>query len=139
PLKTQAEADSIREKVKAQAFYSGLLFKDSSNLSLMMVTVDADKFNSLNRGAMIDKIYEKAESYNKYFKNLRYSGLPYIRDVIATSVKAELKIMIGLAALVTALILFFFFRSLTVVLACLLVVFIGVIWSFGTIGLLDYK
>ena len=138
-LKTQSEVDSIKERILSQRFYSGLLFTDSSDLSLMMVTVDAEKFNGLNRGAMIHNIYEKAESYGKYFENLRYSGLPYIRDVVANSVKAELKITIGLAALVTALILFFFFRSVVVVLACLLVVFIGVIWSFGTMGILEYR
>ena len=41
--------------------------------------------------------------------------------------------------LVTAIILFMFFKSYKPVLISILVVAIGVIWSFGTLGVLDYE
>jgi predicted RND superfamily exporter protein len=46
---------------------------------------------------------------------------------------------VGLAVLVTAILLFLFFKSFRVTMISLLVVVIGVIWSIGTIGLFDYK
>lgn len=136
---TQAEVDSIKDIVLNQVFYKDLIYKDNNRLSLMMVTVNAKRFNSLDRGSMIDDIYEKTQEYESQFPHLRYSGLPYIRDVVANSVKSELKVMIALAGLVLAVILYLFYRSIVVVIACLFVVFIGVIWSFGTIGLLDFR
>ncbi len=136
---TQAQVDSVRDVVMNQVFYKDIIYKEDGQLSLMLITVNAEKFNGLDRGTMIKDIYEKSKEYEKTLPNLRYSGLPYIRDVVANSVKGELKIMIGLAGIVTALILFLFYRSIVVVIACLVVVFIGVIWSFGTVGMLDYR
>lgn len=137
-VENQTQMDSIKEVILAQRFYEDMLYKKSSNLSLMMVTVNAEKFNSLSRGKMITEIYSKTKEYQDYFPSLRYSGLPYIRDVVAETVKKEITITLGLAAFVTALIIFFFYRSIIVVLTCLVVVGVGVIWSFGFIGMFDF-
>lgn len=136
---SQSEMDSIKKVILAQRFYEDLLYKKSSNLSLMMVTVNAEKFNSLSRGKMISEIYAKTQEYENFFPNLRYSGLPYIRDVVAETVKKEITVTLGLAAMVTALIIFFFYRSIIVVITCLVVVGVGVVWSFGFIGMFDFK
>ncbi len=136
---TQEQVDSVKDVVMNQVFYKDIIYKKGGKLSLMLVTVNAKKFNGLDRGTMIKDIYEKTQEYESKLPDLRYSGLPYIRDVVANSVKDELKVMIALAGIVTALILFLFYRSIIVVIACLIVVFIGVIWSFGTVGMLDYR
>lgn len=46
---------------------------------------------------------------------------------------------VGLAALITAILLFMFFKSFRVMSISLLVVIIGVIWSLGTLSLFDFK
>jgi predicted RND superfamily exporter protein len=58
---------------------------------------------------------------------------------MTNKVKGEIGYFIGAAMFVTALLLFLFFRNLAVVGVCMAVVFIGVIWSLGTIALLDYR
>src|SRR5690606_35925765 len=57
----------------------------------------------------------------------------------AEMIKRELGMFVGLAALVMAVLLFLLFKSVRAVLVSLLVVIVGVIWSLGSISLLDYK
>ncbi len=136
--KNQQEVDSIRKKVLSMPFYADLLYKTKGNISLMMITVNAEKFNSLDRGTLIYDIQDSVAKYSENLGKIRYSGLPFIREVIAKKIQAELGVFVGLALLVTAIILYLFFRSFRVVAACLLVVGIGVIFTLGTAGILNY-
>src|SRR5690606_31585584 len=70
---------------------------------------------------------------------MHYSGLPLIRTMMASKVQSEMKMFLILSFFLTALILAGFFRSLTAVLASMLVVATGVIWSLGTITLFGFK
>ena len=115
---SQAQVDTIKSKIYNLPFYKDLLFKDSSNLSLMMITVNAEKFNSLDRGRMIFDIKDTTALYQENFPELRYSGLPYIREVVAFKIKKELGMFVGLATGVMAFLLFLFFRSIKIVLVC---------------------
>ncbi len=137
--KNQEEVDLIRERTKQLPFYNDLLYNDSTDASVMMAFVNAAKFNSANRGDIMERIINRADLFSEGHMPLAYSGLPHIRSLTAAQVKVELSKFVTLAAIVTALILFFFFRSLRVVVFCLLVVGIGVIWSVGTIEILDYR
>ena len=56
-----------------------------------------------------------------------------------TIVKSELTLFVLLALFVTSALLFLFFRSFKVVIISLVVVIVGVIWSMGIIGFLDYE
>lgn len=136
---TQEEVDRIRDKVFSLPFYKGLLYNDSTYASVMMVFVNAEKFNSEDRGDVMERFFEVTRPFEEAHMPLHYSGLPHIRTYTSEQVKSELGKFVFLAALVTALILFLFFRSARVVFFCLLVVGIGVIWSLGTISLLDYR
>jgi predicted RND superfamily exporter protein len=136
---SQEEIDQIRSNLQALPFYNGLLYNDSTHATVMMVFVNAEKFNSGARGDVLDRLFKISDVFSEKHMELRYSGLPHIRSYTAQQVKSELGKFVGLAALVTALILYLFFRSLRVVVFCLLVVGIGVIWSVGTIELLDYR
>jgi len=65
--------------------------------------------------------------------------MPYIRTMNAQNIIDEIGLFVGLALGVTALIFFFFFRSIRATAITLLVVSIGVIWAFGFIGLFRYE
>jgi predicted RND superfamily exporter protein len=114
------------------------LYKTEGNISLMMITVNAEKFNSLDRGTLIYDIQDSVAKYSENLGKIRYSGLPFIREVIAKKIQSELGVFVGLALLITAIILYLFFRSFRVVAACLLVVGIGVVFTLGTAGILNY-
>lgn len=136
---SQAEVDSIVRKVRSLPFYEGLLYNDTSGTSLMMVFVNAERFNSERRGDMVDLIDERVSRFERDHFEVRRSGLPYIRTVVTELTKRELRMFVGLMVLVVALLLWLFFRSGRVVFVSITVVAVGVIWAMGSIGLLGYR
>lgn len=136
---SQQEVDSIRNRIESLPFYEGLLYNSDTHAFLMMVFVDAAKFNSKDRGDVIVNITDVAGNFSDDHLEVHYSGLPYIRTIISERVKAEMGKFVLLAALVAASLLYLFFRSFKVVIVCLTVVAIAVVWSIGTISLFDYR
>lgn len=136
---TQQEMDSLRARIHGLPFYSGLLYNDSTDASLMMVFVNAKKFNSEARGDMIKQVLARGREFEKTGLEVHYSGLPYIRVMGMDLVKGEMPWFLGLSLLVSAALLLLFFRSWRVMWICMGVVAIAVVWSFGTIALLDYR
>jgi predicted RND superfamily exporter protein len=65
--------------------------------------------------------------------------MPYIRTLNAQTIIGEISIFIGASLLVTSLLFFFFFRSFRATLISMIIVIIGVMWSFGFLGLLNYE
>lgn len=138
-ISSQGAVDSIIARARSLPFYKGLLYNDDSGVSLMMVFVNADKFNSKERGDMIDQIVAVVDDFTGGEIKVQKSGLPYIRFITTNRIDSELKMFVGATILVTALLLLFFFRSWKVMLFCMLVVSIAVVWALGTIALFDYK
>jgi predicted RND superfamily exporter protein len=135
----QAEVDSIVDKVRSLPFYRSLLYNDTSGTSLMMVFVNAERFNSERRGDMVDLIDQRVSQFEREHFEVRRSGLPYIRTVVTELTKRELRMFVGLMVLVVALLLQLFFRSWRVVFVSITVVAVGVVWAMGSIGLLGYR
>lgn len=71
--------------------------------------------------------------------DLRVSGMPYIRTLNANSITGEISLFIGASLLITSLIFFFFFRSFRATLISILIVVIGVMWTFGLLGLFHFE
>ncbi|WP_321294872.1 MMPL family transporter [Marinifilum fragile] len=139
-VKTQAELDSLAAIAESLPFYYGSLINKESNTYLMGITVNAKIINSKAREPMVAKVREITDAFTeKYGLNMKYSGLPYIRVVTAQMIKGEMNMFIYLSLLVTAVILFMFFRSFKVVFFCMLVVGLSVIWAVGSMVLFDYK
>lgn len=136
---SQLELDSLHERITSLPFYDGLLYKSKSEATLMMVFVNAQLFNSENRGNAVEQIVEKTNSFTNHTRIDTYvSGLPFIRTQMTTKVKAELKFFTLLSLLVSAVLLFIFFRSIRAVLVCMIIIGIGVVVSMGTIAMFDY-
>lgn len=137
---SEAEVDSLRKVIRSLPFYEDLLYNDSTKASLMMLFVNRDKFNSEERVEVVDDVERiTAEFSDATGVQVHLSGLPYIRTVQTAKIKSELGLFVGLAALVTALLMYMFFRSFRVMFISLIVVIIGVIWSLGWISLFDFK
>ncbi|MBD2699350.1 MMPL family transporter [Spirosoma sp. BT702] len=142
PLTTQAGVDSLHERIGQLPFYRGLVTDSTGRTHLMAITFESKLVNTKNRIAVVRKVEAVADSFGRQHKLLdntvHMSGMPYIRTEFSAKVSKEMTLFMGLAFLVTALILFYFFRSLTVVLTALAVVGIGVIWATGYIKLFGY-
>jgi len=138
--KTQGELDSLTHIITKLPFYDGVLFNQKTHSTLMAITFEKKELNTKNRLAIVDSIKTLMNGFsNKYKVAVHYSGMPYIRTAIAQKISHEMVLFLCLALLVTFLILFMFFRSILPVVFSMLVVIVGVIWSFGTIVLLGYK
>ena len=136
---SQAEVDAVRARVRDLPFYRDLLYNDSTGTSLMMVFVNPERFNSEQRGDMVDRIAERVDEFARGRFTVHRSGLPFIRTVVTERTKSELRMFVGLMMLTVAILLLLFFKSWRVMLVCLLVVIVGVVWAVGSIGLLGYK
>ncbi len=134
-----ATVDSVHKVILSLPFYRDIVYKESTDLHLMMLFINKEVFNSKNRGTLIDDIHDIALSYENQFSSFHFSGLPFIRSVTMNKVKAELRLFVLLALIVTSILLFLFFRSFKVVLISVIVVVIGVVWSFGIIGIFNYE
>lgn len=136
---SQQELDSSLTIIRSLPFYQDLLYNKESGASLMMVFTYAPLFNSKYRDQAIVEIERLLTKFDEQHMKPYVSGLPFIRSVVAGKIKKELGLFVGLAVLVTSLLLFLFFRSLRVVSFSMLVVITGVIWSMGVIGICDYQ
>jgi predicted RND superfamily exporter protein len=137
---TQLQLDSLKTAIFKLPFYNGFLFNKESHATLMAITFDKNKLNTKTRLSIVDSIKVRTDVFEKKYKQtLHYSGLPYIRTNIARKIASEMVLFLGLAFLVTLIILSIFFRSFYPVIFSLLIIVIGVIWSFGTIYLMGYK
>jgi len=137
---SQQELDSIKNTVMALPFYEGLIYNKETGATLMAITFIKKDLNSKRRIDIVNSIKADAEVFaDKYHLKMHYSGMPYIRTAIMQKVSNEMGLFLILAVVVMAVILWAFFRSATSVLFSILVVAMGVVWSLGTIELLDYK
>lgn len=137
---SDAEMDSLKNKIQSMPFYSGLLFNKETNATLMAITFDPKILNSVNRNPILKEIEAKADAFAKSTGiEVHKSGLPYIRTATSKLVSNEFVLFLGLSILVSALILLIFFRSFYAVFFPILVVIMGVIWSIGTLVLFGYE
>ncbi|MDG1571052.1 MMPL family transporter [Robiginitalea sp. M366] len=122
-------------------FYDKLLYNRDSGTLQTVAYLDKDIVNTPVRK---DFILKDLQTLVQDFQEetglkVHVSGMPYIRTMNAQNIIDEIGIFIGAALLVTSLIFFFFFRSFRATFISICVVVIGVMWAFGTLGLLRYE
>ena len=109
---TQAELDSIKAVIQNLPFYRSFIYNDSTHATLMAITFDNKQLNTRNRLDIVDAIKKEADLFGeKSHTEVHYSGMPYIRTVVSRKIKDEMTLFMVLAFVVTAIILFVFFRS----------------------------
>ncbi len=136
----QAQLDSLRDVFLSLPFYRGLLYNAETHTYLMAVRIDKRVLNSAGRVGVVSAIQGAADQLGqRHHTEVHFSGLPLIRTEIAEKIAREMKLFLAVSLLLTAFILYGFFRSLTAVALSMIVVAIGVVWSVATIVLLGYK
>ncbi|KFF20249.1 efflux RND transporter permease subunit [Flavobacterium hydatis] len=122
-------------------FYEGLLFNKESGSIRSAVYMNKKLVNTAERKTFIlENLVPKIDKFEKTTGiDLRVSGMPYIRTINADNMKGEIGLFIGAALLTVSLIFFFFFRSFRATFISVCILIVGVIWSFGTLGLFHYK
>ncbi|BDD11327.1 transporter [Fulvitalea axinellae] len=136
----QEQLDSLLKVAKGQKLYAGQIFNPKNGATFLLLSIQKEYLNSAKRFALMDDITRAGDQFSEETGiQLRYAGLPFIRAVVSTKVKAELQMFLVLSLMVTALILWVFFRSWDAVAVPMILIFIIVIWSTGTLGLFGFK
>ncbi len=122
-------------------FYEGLLFNKESGSVRSAIYINKALVNTAERKTFIlENLVPKIDKFEKTTGiDLRVSGMPYIRTINADNMKGEIGLFIGAALFTVSLIFFFFFRSFRATFISICILIVGVIWSFGTLGLFGYK
>jgi hypothetical protein len=141
-VKTQEEATSIKNELYYKLpFYNKFLFNKETNVIRTAIYVKKDIVNTPIRKDLIEQVIipgvQAFEDHNNL--DVRVSGMPYIRTLNSKTIIDEISKFIGAALGITSIIFFFFFRSLRATLISMITVVIGVMWTFGFLGLLHYE
>ena len=136
----QVQLDSLLAIILQQRVYSDQLINKSNGAMLMLVALDDQILQSEKRQTVITDVVHALDIYsNGTGIQLHVGGLPYLRSFLTSKVKEELDLFLILSAIVTAIILFIFFRSWNAVVFPMIVIAVMVIWTMGTLSLFGYK
>ncbi|WP_345080046.1 efflux RND transporter permease subunit [Nemorincola caseinilytica] len=135
-----SNVDSIKNAFLNLPVYKGFLYNPDTKAYMLAVRLNKDTLNSKYRETIVNAIIAHGDAFGKKHNvEMHYSGLPLIRTQMAMKVQSEMRLFLIMSFVLTAVILVIFFRAFVAVMASMLVVAIGVVWSVGTIVLLGYK
>ncbi|MBD0833523.1 efflux RND transporter permease subunit [Aestuariibaculum sediminum] len=122
-------------------FYDNFLFNKNTQTVRTAIYMKKDIVNTAARKDFVVDILEPTiiKFEDQTGLDVRVSGMPYIRTLNAQIIVDEIGWFVGAALLVTSLIFFFFFRSFRATFISLIVVCIGVMWTLGILGTLNYE
>ena len=139
-IKSQQEIDSLKNIFYSLPFYRGLLYNPDTKAYLLGLRINSVILGSKARETTIGEIEKEAAAFADATKlDLHLSGLPLIRTNVALRIAKEMQWFLLGSVLLSALILFIFFRSFSTTLLSLAVVLIGVVYSLGTIQMLGFR
>ena len=141
-LSSDEAVDRLKDQLfNDYPFYDNFLYNTKSETLRTAIYIKKDIVNTSKRKDFIlndlNKIISDFEL--EYNVDVRVSGMPYIRTLNSQNIVNEMEIFILAALLVTSLIFFLFFRSFRATFISLIVVSLGVMWTLGIIGLLNYE
>lgn len=136
----QAELDSMIAYCMSLKFYSGQLINAENGANMVLVSIEKEIMNKEIRNTVVGDILHTAEAFEEHSGiHLRYAGLPFVRYLNTVKIKKELNLFLMLSVIVTAIVLFLFFRSLKVVIVPMMIIGMMIIWVIGTLSLLHFK
>lgn len=144
--KNKIDNEAYLQQIKSEIFtklpfYEGLLYNKKTGTIRSAIYLDKKIVNTKKRKEyVLHVLIPRIEQFQSETGiPLHTSGMPYIRTLNAKTIIDEIGLFIGAALIITSLIFFYFFRSFRATMISLLVVIIGVMWSFGIMGALGYE
>ncbi|MFV0345822.1 MAG: efflux RND transporter permease subunit [Bacteroidales bacterium] len=139
-IDNQRQLDSCKEVFLNLPIYDGFVYNKDANVFMLAITLDGKVMASNARVDVVAEIMKIAKDFeNKENITIHYSGMPYIKVIMAEKIKKETYLFSSLALLLCIIFLFVFFRSFKAVIYPVIIVLICVVWSLGLMGLLQYK
>lgn len=142
PIESQDDLESFKQTLfEAFPFYDNILFNKDTEAFRSMILLDKPIVNTSARKAFVmSNLIPKIDAFEaETGLDLRVSGMPYVRTLNSQNIIDEIEVFIIAAVLITSFIFFFFFRSYRATFISMFVVIIGVMWTFGILGFLEYE
>jgi len=130
---TQAELDSLRQRILSNDMYKGAIVSEDGTATLILFTT----LDSADKQAVAKRVKEKVLEMGLPEK-LYFSGLPMMMNDVSDLITTDLVRLIPIVFLVIAFILFIGFRSARGVILPLLVAAIAIVWTIGLMAVLKY-
>ena len=141
-ISSLAQIETLQNELfKQYPFYDNFLFNKETKTIRTAIYLDKELVNtSARKDFVVNNLIPQIEAFETSENlDVRISGMPYIRTLNSQNIISEINLFVIAALLVTSIIFFFFFRSFRATLISLIVVCIGVAWTLGIIGFLNYE
>lgn len=139
-IQSQQQLDSLLSVARDQKFYMGQLVNLDNGATLLLAPMKKEFANSARRMDVTNALIKAGTGFSEQTGiKIHYAGLPFVRSVMAQQVRAELSFFLYLSALVTGVIMLFFFRSIRAVIFSMIMIGVVVVWTIGTIALFGFK
>jgi len=141
-ISSNSQLKIIKEEIfKNSPFYDKFLINSKSQAVRTAINLKTEVVNTVLREEFVYNVLipRVSEFEQKYNLNVRISGMPYVRTKYSETIKAELGKFLVLALIVTSLIFFLFFRSFRATIISIIAVSVGVMWTLGIVGILQYE
>ena len=130
--------EDVKNLIKKSPFFEGLLYNDSSHVSLMLVEIDKTFLEDKHKSKVVLDIESLVDSYAPTLGKISYSGLPHIRVSLAKRILNEMYLFLGLSLLASVVLIFYLFKSVRIILLCGIVLGVSIVWALGMTALLGY-
>jgi len=141
-ISNNEQLNLLKDEIFNQSpFYDKFLINSETQAVRTAINLKTEVVNTVKREEFVTKVLEPsvANFEKKYNLDVRISGMPYVRTKYSQTIKAELGKFIVLAIIVTSIIFFLFFRSFRATIISIFTVCIGVMWTLGIVGILEYE
>ena len=141
-ISEESELELLKNEIfNNSPFYDKFLINSESKAVRTAINLKTEVVNTVLREQFVNNVLlpRVSEFEEKYNLDVRISGMPYVRTKYSETIKAELGKFLILALIVTSLIFFLFFRSFRATLISIIAVSVGVMWTLGIVGILEYE
>ena len=141
-ISSNEEVESLKYEIfNRTPFYDKFLINSESQAVRTAINLKTEVVNTIQREKFVNEVLlPKVSKFEKnYDIDVRISGMPYVRTKYSETIKQELGKFIFLAIIVTSFIFFLFFRSIRATVISIFTVCIGVMWTLGIVGILEYE
>ena len=141
-ISEESELELLKDEIfNNSPFYDKFLINSESKAVRTAINLKTEVVNTVLREQFVNNVLlpRVSEFEQKYNLDVRISGMPYVRTKYSETIKAELGKFLILALIVTSLIFFLFFRSFRATLISIIAVSVGVMWTLGIVGILEYE
>ena len=141
-ISKESELELLKDEIfNNSPFYDKFLINSESKAVRTAINLKTEVVNTVLREQFVNNVLlpRVSEFEQKYNLDVRISGMPYVRTKYSETIKAELGKFLILALIVTSFIFFLFFRSFRATLISIIAVSVGVMWTLGIVGILEYE